>query len=229
MNSFISSPVSLLCLYRCIAHITHSFQFHHCPQRNVGILEKIVQSLTTPRPSNTNPRNNNNAAAELEMQYKAQVDVIGQLEEKLLRQLQQQKSAAVDKTKTTLIKLSRDFERVQARAVQFQGTVSRWHKQQAASAASAAAVAQDADSSGAAASAAAASQQDYYEQMQLQLEEDVSISIIVVVSVCVSSLLPLSVIRFAHQVFLTRSLCTCTEHFLHIFCYYRYRDSMKKS
>jgi hypothetical protein len=109
------------------------------------------------------------------MQYKAQVDVIGQLEEKLLRQLQQQKSAAVDKVKTTLIKLSRDFERVQARAVQLQGTVSRWHKQQAASAASAAATAQDADSSGAAASAAAASQQDYYEQMQLQLEEDVSI------------------------------------------------------
>jgi hypothetical protein len=119
------------------------------------------------------------------MQYKAQVDVIGQLEEKLLRQLQQQKSAAVDKTKTTLIKLSRDFERVQARAVQLQGTVSRWHKQQAASAASAAAVAQDADSSGAAASAAAASQQDYYEQMQLQLEEDVSISTVSLL-LCVS-------------------------------------------
>jgi hypothetical protein len=107
------------------------------------------------------------------MQYKAQVDVIGQLEEKLLRQLQQQKNAAADKTKTTLIKLSRDFERVQARAVQLQGTVSRWHKQQAAAAASAAAVAQDSDSSGAA-QAAASMQQDYYEQMQLQLEEDVS-------------------------------------------------------
>jgi hypothetical protein len=109
------------------------------------------------------------------MQYKAQVDVIGQLEEKLLRQLQQQKRAAVDKVKTTLIKLSRDFERVQARAVQLQGSVSRWHKQQAASAA---AVAQDVDSSSgggmAGAGAASAAQQDYYEQMQLQLEEDVS-------------------------------------------------------
>jgi hypothetical protein len=107
------------------------------------------------------------------MQYKAQVDVIGQLEEKLLRQLQQQKNAAADKAKTTLIKLSRDFERVQARAVQLQGTVSRWHKQQAAATASATAVAQDADSSGATA-ADASSQQDYYEQMQLHLEEDVS-------------------------------------------------------
>jgi hypothetical protein len=132
------------------------------------------------------------------MQYKAQVDVIGQLEEKLLRQLQQQKIAAADKAKTTLIKLSRDFERVQARAVQLQGTVSRWHKQQAASTASAAAVAQDADSSGATA-ADASSQQDYYEQMQLHLEEDVS---------TYSISLPYHPLFFAHQVFVTRdTLC----------------------
>jgi hypothetical protein len=130
------------------------------------------------------------------MQYKAQVDVIGQLEEKLLRQLQQQKSAAVDKVKTTLIKLSRDFERVQARAVQLQGTVSRWHKQQAASAASAAATAQDADSSGAAASATRLLRTN-------AVATGGRCKYIITDVVCESSALILAsfIIRFAHQVF----------------------------
>jgi hypothetical protein len=168
-----------------------------------------VQSLTTPRPttgagatSSRNARNSNNNTAEVEMQYKAQVDVIGQLEEKLLRQLQHQKTASSDKTKTTLIKLSKDFERVQARAVQLQGSVSRWHKQQAASAA---AQAQDSESSGVAA-AASESQQDYYEQMQLQLEEDVSV--IYIIECDVISIAVLFLPRVCH------SLCFVLTNYL---------------
>ena len=63
------------------------------------------------------------------MQYKAQVDVIGQLEEKLKHQLQQYKSAAAASEKTTWIKLERDFERVKERAKSLQDSAARMRKQ----------------------------------------------------------------------------------------------------
>jgi len=138
----------------------------------VGILEKIVQSLTAATANTASSRTSRAASrSELEMQYKAQVDVIHQLEGKLLTQLQHQKQTAIDKDKTTLIKLSRDFERVQARAKQFQEKVARWHKQEAAAAV---AVVDETANTMASENSAEASQQNYYEQMQLQLEEDVS-------------------------------------------------------
>jgi hypothetical protein len=80
---------------------------------------------------------------ELEMQYKAQVDVVGQLQDKLHRQLQQQEqlisttgsggskptyppsSASDPYDRTTWLKLRRDFERVQTRANQLQESVQR--------------------------------------------------------------------------------------------------------
>lgn len=130
-------------------------------QRNVGILEKIVQSLT--RASGGSFYD----TKELNMQFKAQVDVISQLETKLLIQIQAAKDDGRHNKSTAVIKLSRDFERVQHQAVQYQEQVTRLHQQQAA----VAAAAQDTGGSG---DSSAAVQEDSYQQLQRQLEEDVS-------------------------------------------------------
>jgi len=75
------------------------------PKRNVGILEKIVQSL-----------NAKTESCDLTIQqYQAQNHVLEQLEEKIRSMLRQQ-----PKQNTAVIKLKRDFERVQMRASQMQ-------------------------------------------------------------------------------------------------------------
>lgn len=116
-------------------------------QRNVGILEKIVQSLTVQsRQKQFKPLSFHNE--ELSLQYKAQVDVVGQLEDKVRRLLStmQQKtdvtagsssSSNSDSSRTAVIKLQRDFERVQARAnalIQGMTKLEKELRQQAANA-----------------------------------------------------------------------------------------------
>ena len=103
------------------------------------------------------------------MQYNAQVDVIGQLEERVRTLLQQQKASASSSQKTALIKLERDFERVLQRAKQLQSTVVRQRKQAASKAKAAAAAAAAQNGSNANQTPA-----DHYEQQQLQLQQDVS-------------------------------------------------------
>ena len=76
-------------------------------QRNVGILEKIVQSL--------NARTDSSSSELAVQQYQAQNHVLEQLEEKIRSLLRQQ-----PKQNTAVIKLKRDFERVQLRTSQMQ-------------------------------------------------------------------------------------------------------------
>jgi len=80
-------------------------------KRNVGILEKIVQSLNT----------RTSSSGDLTVQqYQAQNDVLQQLEEKIRSLLRQQ-----PKQNTAVIKLKRDFERVQLRASQLQESATK--------------------------------------------------------------------------------------------------------
>lgn len=87
--------------------ISETIFFRKILQRNVGILEKIVQSL--------NSRNNNDGGSLTIQQYDAQNHVLEQLEEKIRSLLRQQ-----PKQNTAVIKLKRDFERVKLRASQLQ-------------------------------------------------------------------------------------------------------------
>ena len=80
-------------------------------KRNVGILEKIVQSL--------NSRTSSSGDLTVQ-QYQAQNDVLQQLEEKIRSLLRQQ-----PKQNTAVIKLKRDFERVQLRASQLQESATK--------------------------------------------------------------------------------------------------------
>jgi len=93
-------------------------------QRNVGILEKIVQQggqIMRNNNNNTNSsRYNNNSASirELQMQCKAQLDVVYQLEQRVQRLIQLQIQEQIQNSSGTnnpqLVKLSKDFDRVQA-------------------------------------------------------------------------------------------------------------------
>jgi t-SNARE complex subunit (syntaxin) len=76
-------------------------------QRNVGILERIVQPMATER----RPEQ----WQELKMQYGAQADVIEQLEARVKQQFKQMEGRQ-SISATALQKLQRDFERVQNRA-----------------------------------------------------------------------------------------------------------------
>jgi t-SNARE complex subunit (syntaxin) len=87
-----------------------------------------VQALSTQKSNNSNNHSINNS--ELSMQYKAQVDVLGQLQEKIERLMQQyQHLSTQDAQKNTLIKLKRDFERVQSRVSALQDAAERVKKQ----------------------------------------------------------------------------------------------------
>lgn len=114
-------------------------------KRNVGILEKIVQSLTVQsRQQQFKPLSFH--SEELSLQYKAQVDVVGQLEDKvrqLLSTMPQKTdvtagyNSSSDSNRTAVIKLQRDFERVQARAnalIQGMTKLEKELRQQAANA-----------------------------------------------------------------------------------------------
>jgi len=102
-------------------------QYH----RNVGILEKIAHALFT---SNNSGRNRD----EYEQQYKAQSDVLRELESRLKEQMKGQRtrlgnqsttSSTTDAHKQALLKLERDFERVQSTVTATKAKVSKQMKQ----------------------------------------------------------------------------------------------------
>lgn len=88
-------------------------------QRNVGILEKIVQSLGATSSINPARGNTNSHWNETIAQYEAQTHVLQQLEEKLKVSLQPSQPSSASNP-TAMIKLQRDFERVQIRVQQLQ-------------------------------------------------------------------------------------------------------------
>ena len=135
-------------------------------QRNVGILEKIVHSFTAGNLAFTND--------ELNLQYQAQVDVIGQLEDKVRRLINEanaNSSKASSTTTTAVLKLQRDFERVQNRAKALQEGVTKFRKEMSQKAAAA----RGTHNNSFANEQEQAQQEalDYYEQMQAQLQQDV--------------------------------------------------------
>lgn len=103
-------------------------------QRHVGILEKIVHSLTTGNNNNNNGRRVNRE--ELESQYQAQVDVITQWGDKVHALIQDQNRKQPNsghnnaQIKSTLDKLDRDVQRVQKQATALQNAVTRMREQQ---------------------------------------------------------------------------------------------------
>jgi len=149
------------------------------------------------RPTLTTPE-------ELDLQYRAQVDVLKQLEDKvqrLLRQQQQQQSSTSSWGSASggggggglgpVVKLQRDFERVQARSKALQGGVERLKQQQAEvlqQQQQAAAHAAELNGLGSGSSSAGGgnhhhpsaggggTDMDQYEQVQLQMQQDVSSS-----------------------------------------------------
>ncbi|CAJ1962563.1 unnamed protein product [Cylindrotheca closterium] len=91
-------------------------------QRNVGILEKIAQQFLF-------TSTNRSSRAELEQQYDAQMDVLKQLERRLKEQILNLRRAATAGDKQALVKLERDFERVQITAESCKSKVSRQQMQ----------------------------------------------------------------------------------------------------
>ena len=85
-------------------------------QRNVGILEKIVHQMSIVR------RQGGGAASvnELQMQYDVQIDVVKQLEQRVEQQLNSAQSGLPQ-----IVKLKRDFQRVQTRVTTLQSDVQK--------------------------------------------------------------------------------------------------------
>jgi hypothetical protein len=185
-SHFRASPISLAFFFLSIVAPTIII-IHFGYQRHVGILEKIVQSLLarSNHPGGT-------AYDELELQYKAQLDVMNQWEDKLTRQIAQHRNTTNSSssnnnnnktiksnhattpptapTTTQWTKLQRDHERIQARVAALRDSVARRrpngpprrHLTDGESA--------DSPSGHPAAP-------DYEQQQQLQLEQDVSLSL----------------------------------------------------
>lgn len=133
-------------------------------QRNVGILEKISQQLLA-TPANASNR------SELEQQYKVQLDVLRQLEQRLRQQIlsQRKQVGTSESKKQALIKLERDFQRVQGIAQSYKARVTRQQKQYQQ---------RGTDPTGmggmSADNRAANTLQQEQERFQIQLQEDVS-------------------------------------------------------
>jgi hypothetical protein len=156
-----SFPLSVV----AFSHQRPRYRRRGAAQRNVGILENIVASMTT-------SSNNRSNGGELQAQYRAQVDVLDLLGRKVRSLLDNSLASATPAaTATARTKLARDFDRVQAQAHNLQERVSRFQKATAATSASSAA-------GGSASSSSqrnnnATSADDYYQQVQLQLHQDV--------------------------------------------------------
>eukprot|EP00339_Tiarina_fusa_P011497 CAMPEP_0117034318 /NCGR_PEP_ID=MMETSP0472-20121206/24445_1 /TAXON_ID=693140 ORGANISM="Tiarina fusus, Strain LIS" /NCGR_SAMPLE_ID=MMETSP0472 /ASSEMBLY_ACC=CAM_ASM_000603 /LENGTH=256 /DNA_ID=CAMNT_0004743461 /DNA_START=455 /DNA_END=1222 /DNA_ORIENTATION=+ len=128
-------------------------------QRNVGILEKISQQLVSTG-SNSATRN------ELEQQYKVQLDVLRQLEQRVRSAILAQRQQATNEAKKqALRKLERDFERVQATAQSCKAKVTRQQKQLQQRGGNAA-------NNNATDNAAANALQQEQERFQIQIQED---------------------------------------------------------
>mmetsp|Transcript_5737 Transcript_5737/g.14227 ORF Transcript_5737/g.14227 Transcript_5737/m.14227 type:complete len:288 (-) Transcript_5737:1557-2420(-) len=123
------------------SQISDSLTQYH---RNVGILEKIAQSLLACQ--------SGLQREELVQQYKTQNDVLRQLEAKLKEQILAQRERLANQSQTSsqkqaLAKLERDFERVQSSVVALQSRVTRQRKQFQQRGAAAAAASASGDSS----------------------------------------------------------------------------------
>jgi len=130
-------------------------------QRNVGILEKIAQQLLT-------STSNKMARDELEQQYQVQLDVLKQLEERVRDQILAQRRQSSESQKQALVKLERDFERVQGLAQSAKAKVTRQQKQlqqRGGTSGSASAVALEQNT-------AANTLQMEQERFQIQLQQD---------------------------------------------------------
>lgn len=103
------------------------------------------------------------------MQYKAQVDVIGQLQDKLARLLQQTKSSSSSQKMIAVVKLQRDFERVQARALALQQNVTKMQLTTKPNRTGTTAM------SSTTVISKNGAQVDTYQQIQIQLQHDVSL------------------------------------------------------
>jgi hypothetical protein len=137
-------------------------------QRNVGILEKIVQSMT-------NQRN----TQEADLQYNAQVDVISQLAKRVEEQLKAAKQKESGAAKTAIIKLERDFNQVQERVTSLQTSVTKMKQQQAAKRQAMAAAAVDMND----ASPETMGYEEFQQHMELQLQQDVRVTFACIVRV----------------------------------------------
>lgn len=105
------------------SQISDSLTQYH---RNVGILEKIAQSLLT--------NNGGQNRSELELQYKAQSDVLRQLESRLKEHIMGQRQRISNQSQTSshkqaLLKLERDFEKVQSSVTFTKSKVQKQMKQ----------------------------------------------------------------------------------------------------
>ena len=123
-------------------------------QRNVGILEKIVQSMTSTQHS-----------AETAEQYKAQVDVVAQLAARVEQQMSTAKQSNNGQVKTAIIKLERDFRTVQERVAALQESVTKMRAAQQRKAAAAAQEQKGPEAMG---------HEEFQQLVQMQLQEDVS-------------------------------------------------------
>jgi hypothetical protein len=128
------------------------------PQRNVGILDKIVQQMNI-----ASKQGVTGSAKELQLQYDVQVDVVTQLEGRVQQHLNNSQSSAPQ-----IVKLKRDFERVQARVRALKLDAERLEKQIKSSGS----VGGASGSSGGYSQTQDAAQS--YQQMQLQIQQDVS-------------------------------------------------------
>jgi hypothetical protein len=110
------------------------------------------------------------------MQYKAQVDVISQLQEKLTRLLQQSKStfSSSSQKMAAIVKLQRDYERVQARALALQQNVTKMQLLKKAAGASRTTTTMSSTTT-TVVSQNGTGQVDSYQQIQVQLQHDVSL------------------------------------------------------
>mmetsp|Transcript_13105 Transcript_13105/g.14359 ORF Transcript_13105/g.14359 Transcript_13105/m.14359 type:complete len:297 (-) Transcript_13105:64-954(-) len=145
--------------------------------RNVGILEKIAHALLT---SHNSGRNRD----EYEQQYKAQSDVLRELESRLKQQMKGQRarlgnqsstaSSTTSAHKQALLKLERDFERVQSTVTATKSKVTKQmkqHQQRGAAATAARQQQEDVDAANNANNHPNSAQQKL-QQQQLVLQQD---------------------------------------------------------
>jgi Fe2+ transport system protein B len=155
-------------------------------KRNVGILEKIAQQLLS---GSSTTKTSTVERKELEQQYKVQLDVLRQLEDRVRQQLVQQQKQQPQST-TSISKLERDFERVQSVAQACKARVARFQKQLQQRGDDAAMAADKASSS----ASANVLQQDQ-QRFQMQLQQDVSLKCRIM---CVCLRLHLLLLLFSH-------------------------------
>ena len=107
-------------------------------------------------------------------QYSAQVDVVAQLAARVDQQLATAKQrTAAGQAKTAIIKLERDFHRVQERVTALQTSVTQMRAAQQRKAAASASLREHSDRTGGSGQEAMG-HEEFQQLVQMQLQEDVS-------------------------------------------------------